>query len=158
MFSALTQGSLIYILDKTDGYRLSIGEVIGVSAPRINYSQPGTTVVDLKINVDGGIQEFNQIPGNSNIVTYNNGKITLSETKSSLQTEVETILQNSKQVLDNISKYKQTVEDCENILKDLNPQFAKEKDQENRLSSLEEKFSGVENKIDKLLTLIQTQK
>jgi hypothetical protein len=55
MFSALTQGSLIYILDKTDGYRLSIGEVIGVSAPRINYSQPGTTVVDLKINVDGGI-------------------------------------------------------------------------------------------------------
>jgi len=54
MFSALTQGSLIYILDKTNGYRLSIGEVVGVSAPRINYTSPGT-VVDLKVNVGGEI-------------------------------------------------------------------------------------------------------
>lgn len=157
MFSALTQGSLIYILDKTNGYRLSIGEVIGVSVPRINYPHPGT-IVDLKVNVGGEIQEFNQIPSNNSVVSYNNGKIILSETKNGLQTEVETILQNSRQVLDNIDKYKQTVSDCENILKELNPQFAKEKDQETRLSSLEEKFSGVENKIDKLLTLIQTQK
>lgn len=157
MFSALTQGSLIYILDKTNGYRLSIGEVVGVSAPRINYTSPGT-VVDLKVNVGGEIQEFNQIPGNNNVVTYNSGKIILSETKNSLQLEVETILQNSRQVVDNIDKYKQTIDECENILKELNPQFAKEKDQENRLSSLETKFSGVESKIDQLLTLIQTKK
>ena len=157
MFSALTQGSSIYILDKTNGLKYLKGEVIGVSAPHINYN-PSGTMVDLKVNINGDIQEFNQIPGASTLITYNNGKVILSETKQSLQQEVENILQNSKSIIDNVDSYKQNIISCEQILKEISPQFAKDKQQEERLTTLENKFSGVEDKIDKLLTLIQTQK
>lgn len=159
MFSALNQNSVIYILDKSESPKLKIGEVVGVSSPRVNYSTnyQGSTV-DLKVKIDGSIHEYNQIPSSYSLVTYNNGKITLSETKQALCGEVESMLTNSRQIVDNIDIYKQNIIDCENILKELNPQFAKDKENEDRLNNLEQKFVGVENKIDKLLTLMERTK
>jgi hypothetical protein len=40
MFSFLKQGSLLYVLDKTEGAKLKIGEVVSVSAPHTNYQAP----------------------------------------------------------------------------------------------------------------------
>lgn len=159
MFSALNQNSVIYILDKSESPKLKIGEVVGVSSPRANYSTnyQGSTV-DLKVKIDGSIHEYNQIPSSYSLVTYNNGKITLSETKQALCGEVESMLTNSRQIVDNIDVYKQNIIDCENILKELNPQFAKDKENEDRLNNLEQKFVGVENKIDKLITLMERTK
>jgi hypothetical protein len=36
MFSALSQGSQVYILDKTSSPEYKIGEILGVSYPKIN--------------------------------------------------------------------------------------------------------------------------
>lgn len=78
MFSALSQGSLIYILDKTSNLEFKTGEIIGVSSPRFNSF--GNTV-DLKVKIDDSIQEFNSIPSINSFVSYNNGKVIISETK-----------------------------------------------------------------------------
>ena len=156
MFSALTQGSLIYILDKTSSPVYKTGEVIGVSYPKINpYSMTPQGTVDLKVKIDGDIEEFNAIPGINTVVTYNNGRVFLSETKQGIQTEVENILANSRQIVDNIDTYKQNISDCEEILKQINPQFAVDKERDQRLSNLESRFDGVESKLDKIFNLIQ---
>ena len=156
MFSALTQGSLIYLLDKTSSPVYKTGEVIGVSYPKLNpYSMTPQSTVDLKIKIDGDIQEFNSIPGINTVVTYNNGKVFISETKQGIQTEVENILANSRQIVDNIDTYKQNISDCEEILKKINPQFAIDKERDQRLSNLENRFDGVESKLDKIFNLIQ---
>ena len=152
MFSALSQGSSIYLLDKTSSPKFVIGEVVGVTQPKYNFNQ---ATVDLKVKVDDSIQEFNNLPSINNIVTYNNGKIIISETKQGIQNEVETILTNSKNILDNIDTYKQNVEECEIILKQINPQFAKDKERDDRLQSLENRFDGVESKLDKIFDLIK---
>lgn len=154
MFSALTQGSSVFILDKTSSPQYKVGEVIGVSYPTANPYMPQNTV-DLKIKIDREIQEFNSIPSINSIVTYNNGKIVISETKQGIQNEVENILQNSKQIINNIDSYKQNIVDCEAILKELNPQFAIDKERDERLSNLENRFDGVESKLDKIFNLIQ---
>jgi hypothetical protein len=44
--------------------------------------------------------------------------------------------------------------DCENILKQLNPQFAIDKERDERLSSLENRFDGFESKLDKIFNLV----
>ena len=160
MFSALNQGSIIYILDKTEKPKFKIGEVISISQPKIDYNSTGqfgqfqTTTVDIKVNIEGNTYEYNSIPSNYSVITYNNGKITLSETKQGLQSEVESILQNSKQIVERIDTYKQNIVDCESILKELNPQFAKDKERDERLNSLEERFGGVEDRLDKIINLI----
>lgn len=151
MFSSLSQGTIVYILDKTESPKLKYGEVVGVSAPKF---QAMNTVVDLKINMDGNVQDFSNIPSNNTIVSYNNGKITISETKQGLSSEVESSLQNRKQILNNIEQYKKDVVYYEEILKELNPQFAKDKERDDRLNNLEQKFEGVESKLDKILNLV----
>ena len=152
MFSSLQQGSIVYILDKTARPKLKYGEIVGVSVP--NFTSLGSTV-NLKISIDGTTQDFNNIPSNNSIISYNNGKLTISETKQGLQNEVDSTLQNSKQIIDNIETYKQNIIDCEEILKQLNPQFAKDKERDERLNSLEIKFEGVEDKLDQLLNIIK---
>ena len=152
MFSALSQGSSIYLLDKTSSPKFVIGEIVGVTQPKYSFNQ---ATVDLKVKIDDSIQEFNNLPSINNIVTYNNGKVIISETKQGIQNEVETILTNSKNILDNINIYKQNVEDCEYILKQLNPQFARDKERDDRLQNLESRFDGVESKLDKIFELIK---
>ena len=153
MFSALHQGSPIYILDKTSSPIYKIGEVIGVTQPK--YYGVNQNTVDLKIKVEDSVQEFNNLPSINSTNTYNNGKVIISETKQGIQNEVETILTNSKNILNNIDTYKQNVEECENILKQINPQFAKDKERDDRLQNLESRFDGVESKLDKIFELIK---
>ena len=156
MFSALSQGSPIYLLDKTSTPDYKVGEIVGVSYPKMNpYNVGPQNTVDLKVKIDGEIQEFNSIPSINSVVSYNGGKIIISESKQGIQTEVENILQNSKQILNSIDTYKQNVIDCENILKQLNPQFAIDKERDERLSSLENRFDGFESKLDKIFNLVQ---
>ncbi len=152
MFSALSQGSSIYLLDKTSSPKFIIGEVVGVTQPSYNFNQ---ATVDLKVKVDDSIQEFNNLPSINSTVTYNNGKVLISETKQGIQNEVEAILSNSRNILNNINTYKQNVEDCEEILKQINPQFAKDKERDDRLQNLESRFDGVESKLDKIFDLIK---
>ena len=91
MFSALSQGSSIYLLDKTSTPKFDVGEIVGVSQPKVNYGQPQTTV-DLKVKVDNDIQEFNNLPSINSMTTYNGGKFIISETKQGIQNEVESVL------------------------------------------------------------------
>ena len=152
MFSALSQGSSIYMLDKTSSPKFVIGEVIGVTQPKYSFNQ---ATVDLKVKVDDTVQEFNNLPSINSMVTYNNGKLLISETKQGIQNEVETVLTNSRNIIENIENYKQNIKDCENILKQLNPQYAKDKERDDRLYNLETRFDGVESKLDKIFNLIQ---
>ena len=153
MFSALAQGSSVYILDKTSSPKYLIGEVVGVSQPKINFN--GQSTVDLRVNVDNSVQEFSNLLSINSISTYNGGKVIISETKQGIQNEVESILDNSRKIIDNIDTYKQNITDCEEILKQLNPQFAKDKERDDRLFNLESRFDGVESKLDKIFNLIQ---
>lgn len=152
MFSALSQGSLVYLLDKTSSLDYKVGEVVGVSQPK--FGNFGNTV-DLKLKIDDSIQEFNGIPSINTLISYNNGKIIISETKQGIQNEIEGILQNRRFILDNIETYKKDIINCENILKQLNPQFAIDKERDERLSKLEDKFDTLDSKLDKIFNLVQ---
>ena len=152
MFSALSQGSSIYLLDKTSSPKFLIGEVVGVTQPKYGFNQ---ATVDLKVKIDDSIQEFNNIPSINSSCTYNGGKLLISETKQEIQNEVETILSTSRNILSNIDSYQKNVKDCENILKQINPQFAKDKERDDRLQNLENRFDCVESKLDKIFDLIR---
>ena len=152
MFSALSQGSNVYLLDKTSSPKFLVGEIVGVTQPKYTFNQ---ATVDLKVKIDDQVQEFNNLPSINSVITYNNGKLLISETKQGIQNEVESILTNSQNILNNIDAYKQNIEDCENILKQLNPQFARDKERDDRLLNLENRFDGVESKLDKIFELIK---
>ena len=147
MFSTLRQNSPIYILDKKGSPVLKKGIIETVSPQRSRtgsfYGQPMDMIVDIRVNIDGTSQEFKNIPASLSIA--NDGNIVISETKEAMSTEVDSMLSISKQILESIDYHKDVIEKCEQILKDLNPQFAKDKLQEEKINSLESRIGGVEN-------------
>jgi len=85
MFSALSQGSPIYLLDKTSSPEYKVGEVVGISYPKMTaYNLTPQNTVDLKVKIDNDIQEFNSIPSINSVVSYNGGKIIISESKQGI--------------------------------------------------------------------------
>ena len=156
MFSTLRQNSPIYILDKKGSPVLKKGIIESVSPQRSKsgsfYGQPLDMVVDIVVNVDSSKEEFKNITASFSIA--NDGNLVISESKEAMSTEVDSMLSISKQILESVDYHQEVIKKCEQILKDLNPQFAKDKLQEEKINNLEERIGGVENT---LLHLFSTQ-
>lgn len=154
MFSALRQGNIVYLLDKSNGLTLKSGQVISNSGANLMYAATPQTVVNLTIDVAGENKEFNNIPAMQSSVNYNNGNLILIDNKELAITEVENIVSSSKHILENTSYYEKMVTDGEEVLKILNPQFAKDKARDKEIADLKDKVGGMENKLDTIIGLL----
>uniref|UniRef100_A0AAU8MGR2 Uncharacterized protein n=2 Tax=unclassified Crassvirales TaxID=2949298 RepID=A0AAU8MGR2_9CAUD len=154
MFSALNQGSRVYILNKTNGIEFKIGEVVGTTTPLFATDGSNMMVINLKVKVDGNTVDYNNVPANNNVVSYNNGNLIVAETKQSIQSEIEATLQHATYVIEHIEDYKSQVTACEEVLKELNPQFAKDKARDERIAGIENEVAGMKGDIAKILAAV----
>ena len=154
MFSALRQGNIVYLLDKSNGLTLKSGQVLSNSGANLMYAATPQTVVNIVIDVAGEHKEFNNIPAMQSSVNYNNGNLILIDNKELAITEVENIVSSSKHILENTSYYEKMVTDGEEVLKILNPQFAKDKARDEEIADLKVKVGGMENKLDTIIGLL----
>lgn len=126
MFSALRQGSVLYILEKGENPTFKIGSVVSVTQPNYNSNfLLNNTTVDINVKVDEQNMEFKNVLSTQSVTNYNNAVIT--ETKELMSIEVENMLQNSRNIINSTNYHNNVIASCENILKELNPRFAKEK-------------------------------
>lgn len=154
MFSALRQGSSLYILYKNDEPELKIGQVTSVSSPNTYSPYLTTNTIDVTVKIDGETTEFKQLPSALSIANYNNGNTIVSESREQMCQEVENMLRTSKQIIDSIPYHEKVVYCGEEILKKLSPQFAQQKDQEDKINNLESKVGGIEKKLDSISEML----
>lgn len=149
MFSALRQNNTVFVLDKKDTPVLRKGQIIAVTSPKLKiggyYTNPLDTIVDMDIMIDGSKEHFKNIPANLSVI--NDGNVVLTETKEQMLQEVEAMYSTSKQILESVPYHNKVVEACDSMLQELNPQFAKDKQQEEKIKVLEEKIGGIETSI-----------
>ena len=153
MFSALNQGSLVYILDKTDGVKFKIGEIVGTTVPQFAIDGSGM-VMKLSVKINGNVAEYNNVPSAATIVSYNNGKFIIAETKQSIQSEVESTLHNANYIIEHIEDYKSQITQCEEVLKELNQQYAKDKARDEEIANIKSEVAGMKTNIDKILAAV----
>lgn len=153
MFSALRQGSVVYILDKGENPSLKIGQVVSATQPNYsnNFLMNGSTI-DLTVKVGDSTVDFKNVPSQQSIVNYN--QTVVAETKELISNEVDNMLQSSRSIIDSVPYHQNVMKSCEEILKDLNPRFAKEKERDEDISNLKTKMGGIESKMDKILRLL----
>lgn len=160
MFQGLRQGGLFYILDKGEDVSLKIGQVVSVSNPQPRYNQFGTPtygaqpdmVVDVKVKVADEVMEFKQLNASINIA--NSGNMVVSDSKEAMSAEVEGLMRSSRQVIESISYHEKVVTSCDAMLRELNPQFAKEKEQEEKIGALEERMGNIDDKLSAMFDLL----
>lgn len=154
MFSALRQGSVVYILEKGENPVLKVGQVISITQPNYsnNFLMNGSTI-DINVKVNNQNMDFKNVPSSQSVANYNNAIIT--ETKELMSNEVDNMLQSSRSIVDSVAYHNNIITSCESILKELNPRFAKEKERDEDINNLKDKMGGIESKMDKILVLLQ---
>lgn len=154
MFSALRQGSVVYILEKGENPVLKVGQIVSITQPNYssNFLMNGATV-DINVKVNNQNMDFKNVPASQSVVNYNNAVIT--ETKELMSNEVDNMLQSSRSIVDSVAYHNNIITSCESILKELNPRFAKEKERDEDINNLKDKMGGIESKMDKILVLLQ---
>ncbi len=157
MFSGLRQNGLFYILEKGDELRLRVGQVVSVSNPQPKYGQYGYTAqpemtVDVRVKVDEETMDFKQLNANASIA--NSGSVIVSDSKEAMSAEVEGLLHTSKAVLENVEYHEKVLASCDGILRELNPTFKKEKEQEEKIGLLEEKMVGIEGTLSNMMSML----
>jgi ribosome-associated translation inhibitor RaiA len=148
MFSGLRTNSLFYILEKGEKPVLKVGQVSSVSNPSPKYGQYPTTpmfgqqmetIVDVSVKVGDETMEFKQLPSNLSIANLGQN-VVVSENKDAMNAEVEAMLRNSRGILESVSYHESVIASCDSILRELNPQLAKEKAQEEKIVGLEDQM------------------
>lgn len=154
MFSALRQGSVVYILEKGENPVLKVGQVVSITQPNYssNFLMNGATI-DINVKVNNQNMDFKNVPSSQSVANYNNAIIT--ETKELMSNEVDNMLQSSRSIVDSVAYHNNIITSCESILKELNPRFAKEKERDEDINNLKDKMGGIESKMDKILSLLQ---
>jgi hypothetical protein len=109
-------------------------------------------VVDVKVKVADEVMEFKQLNASINIA--NSGNMVVSDSKEAMSAEVEGLMRSSKQIIDSISYHEKVVTSCDAMLRELNPQFAKEKEQEEKIGALEERMGNIDDKLSAMFDLL----
>ena len=160
MFSTLRKGATIYILDRTSEPEVKVGYIDNVTLPRPMYPtfnpavSLGTNmqrVVDITVRIGEEKKEFS-VPSDLSIHTY--GDYTISENKEAMISEVDSLLQNSKDVLESVDKHKAAIDAYENILKTLNPVYAKEQERDSTIDKLTQQVNGMQSTLKRLESLL----
>ena len=162
MFQANRQGNLFYILEKGDELKLKVGQVVSVSNPQPKYGRQFSVpafgqsemTVDVRVKVDDETMDFKQLSANASIA--NSGNVVVSDSKDAMSAEVEGLLRTSKGILDSVPYHEKVIVSCDSILRDLNPTFKKEKEQEEKIGMLEEKMVGIEDTLGEMMNMLSS--
>lgn len=161
MFSSLRSGSLFYVLEKSENPTLKVGSVVSVSQPAPKYGSSfmpsyGTAemVVDVVVKVSDEELKFEKLPGGMSIANFGQNGVVVSESKEAMNAEVEAMLRNSRGVLESVPYHERVITACDGMLRELNPQFAKEKQQEEKIGMLEQKMEGMDKTLSNISRML----
>lgn len=141
MFQGLSQGATIPVLYKNIP-RVADGRVISVNThmPTFNPQQPmammNGPVTDLTVQVGNETIPFAGLPANGVVANFPDRGYFIATDRSAIIREVEAMASASRQILDSVPAHQKMVQDCENLLIELNPEKKKDAEQAKELSDL----------------------
>lgn len=131
-FQQVRQNQPIYILHKSNEPKLEIGQVVSVSQPKAQF--PNNQLfnsfldVDITVKIGENMQTFQKLPALSEIADFgSNANIVISCSRESMSNEVNNLKQRSEEILNSIDSHKKIIESCNQILLNINPEFAERK-------------------------------
>jgi len=135
---------------------LRIGTVVGVTSPvpKNTMQYPPETEVNITARFEDEQVPFEHVGSNLSICEYKPGVI-ISESREAMATEVEGMLRASRLVLDSVEYHQCVADTCEEMLKTLNPRFAKEKENDERLDTMDKKIDALTKGFDDMMSLVK---
>lgn len=153
MFNSLRQNSVFYIFEKnTDKPSIKIGKVTKVNINPQTFGLANQEI-DITVVVNNDNYEFKKMPANVSIVSPSDG-IVIADNIEDMTKEIETTVANSQQVLNSIDYHKNIINSKDELISTLNPNYAKQREQELKLVALENKVCSMEQGIGDIKAML----
>lgn len=151
-FKDLKSGYPIYLLDRT-ALRYEQGKVMAVGMPHADLQTGnfGKMLIDVTIQADG---KQNTYSVSDTEKTAYAGSLLIACEKECVINEVRAINAQAEETLAKVEASQKTVVGCKALLEELDTTFKDKQETERRFLKLEERFGGIEDKMDKLLSAI----
>ena len=152
-FKDLKSGYPVYLLDRT-ALKYEQGKVMAVSPPHADV-QPGNfgkMLVEVSIQTKDGKQNTYSVSDTEQ--TAYAGSLLITCNKECVANEVRAINAQAEETLAKVETARKTVTDCKALLEELDTTFKDKQETEKRFQKIDERFSGMEDKMDKILSAI----
>lgn len=161
MFSNLTQGSILYGLETKGDIKLFTAPINSVSLPRprfVNntFGQIPETVVDIVATVNGERREFKQVPGNTAIANFGSDAFILADSRESLNGYINSMLQNSRNIVNSVDKHKTLISQYESVLGELNPVIYQSKSDDASVKELRDEVGSLKTQLAEAIALLKS--
>lgn len=156
MFSNLSQNSILYVLDLHNSPKILSGPVERVTVPRPKYNtfNPNLEmVVDITATINGERREFKGVP-NSSIANFGEDAFILAENKDVLNSYINSMLQNSRNILSNVDKHKQLITEYEEAIQELNPDIKASKESDRAIQTLQDQVEALQQSMKQMLSMM----
>lgn len=152
-FKDLKSGYPIYLLDRT-ALRYEQGKVMAVGMPHADLQAGnfGKMLIDVTIQADG---KQNTYSVSDTEKTAYAGSLLIACEKECVVNEVRAINAQAEEILAKVEASQKTVTGCKALLEELDTTFKDKQETERRFLKLEERFGGIEDKMDRLLSAMR---
>lgn len=153
LFKDLKQGYPVYFLSKGENISVSQGKVVSVSEPHFQQTSMGQMplpmqtaqrMVDVTVDLDGKNNTYS-IPETLS-VTYGQDFV-LSTDRDGIIRDVEAMRNQSQEALKNVERHKKIIESCDKIMESWDPDLAKRKEQDKRMSKIEDDMGQIKEMV-----------
>lgn len=165
MFQSARVNQPIYILYKESVPRIEIGTITQVTQPVYKfptaapYGQMQEQVVDVFANVGGAQRQFQQLPANKESANYvTGGNVFVTVSRDAMNAEIGNLKNESIGIINRVDEERQKIVKYDEILMQLNPEFAEKQRQEqelkalkNQMAQMTQSYTNVENMLAQLL-------
>lgn len=156
MFSNLSQNSILYILDLKNNPKVLSGPVERISAPRPKYNTFNPSmemVVDITATINGERREFKGVP-NSSIANFGEDAFVLAESKDTLNSYINSMLQNSRSIVNSVEKHQKLIADYEEAIQELNPDIKASKENDRAIQTLQDQVEALQKGMQQMLAIM----
>ena len=159
MFQSVRPNSQIFILHKGDTPSIELGNVTNQRMPRPKYQlptsfgQPQELVVDLVVKVGDKTVNYSSLPAQLDIAdsSSNGESIVISDSKDAMNAEILNLKQKSTDIINSVDFHKELLSKYEDILAQLNPEFAEKQEQRQELDTLRAQMAEMSRSISALM-------
>lgn len=159
MFQSVRPNSQIFILHKGDTPSIELGNVTNQPMPRPKYQlptsfgQPQELVVDLVVKVGDKTVNYSSLPAQLDIAdsSSNGESIVISDSRDAMNAEILNLKQKSTDIINSVDFHKELLSKYEDILAQLNPEFAEKQEQRQELDTLRAQMAEMSRSISALM-------
>ena len=165
MFKNLRQGQSLYILHKENKLYHEVATIVSVENLRAKSPIPGMIpyvqqemLVDIKAKIGSDNLTLPAVPADLIITDYkpsNGEKLVLSCDLATFNSEINSIMQQSKQEIDRTDYNKSVIDGCEKMLVALNPEFAREKERESEMVNMRNEMLELKDTNAQLMSMMK---